>query len=195
MCLFGGRTLSTNAVHINDIVITPQLLNRGHSERSADLEKQEFRRLAQQSSYGAKVVLYALCGAALVLCKADSSGVSLLDVVDGEEGFTWDAMAGAMASYVGGRAPRYHSPCGYCLERNSAQLYSDPERHFEWMPQIDLPIVEGLVVPLYGKDQQAIGTIWIVSHQNGHKFDRSNLQVMSTFSSHASAALRMQEIY
>lgn len=182
-------------VHINDVVITPQLLSRPYRNRNADLEKQAFQELARQSSYGKQAVLDALCCAALSLCRAESSGVSLLHVVDGEDGFTWDAMAGTMASYVGGRAPRHHSPCGYCLERNSAQLYSHPERYFEWMRQVGMPIAEGLVIPIYGKDQQPLGTIWIVSHQEGHQFGRHDLQVMSLFASHASAALRMQEAY
>ncbi len=187
--------MSSDTVHINDIVITPQLLSRGSRSRDAGLEKQAFQQLAIQASYGTKAVLDTLCRSALSLCKADSSGVSLLHEVDGEEGFTWDAMAGRLDSYAGGRAPRYHSPCGHCLERNSAQLYSHPERYFEWMRQVDTPIVEGMVIPLYGKDQQAIGTIWIMSHQEGHQFDRHDLQVMSIFASHASAALRMQELY
>ena len=63
------------------------------------------------------------------------------------------------------------------------------------MRKVDVPIVEGMVIPLYGKDQQAIGTIWIMSHQEGHQFDRHDLQVMSMFASHASAALRTQELY
>jgi hypothetical protein len=186
--------MSSN-IQIHDIVITPQLSERGYRNCNADLEKQAFQKLAKQSSYGTQAILDALCDLTLSLCNADSSGVSLLQVVDGEDGFTWNAMAGSMASYVGGRAPRHHSPCGYCLERDAAQLYSYPERFFEWMRPVGKPIVEGMVIPLYGKDKNAIGTIWMISHRGEHQFDRYDLQIMSIFANHASAALRMQELY
>ena len=48
---------------------------------------------------------------------------------NGEQIFRWVAATGAMGTYIGGTTPRDFSPCGICLERNCAQLFSHPERY------------------------------------------------------------------
>jgi GAF domain-containing protein len=185
--------MESDATRLNNIVITPQLLARTGRAPNRQAEREGFDRLAHETSEGKVAILNALCQLALRLCQAGSSGVSMLRADQEGEYFSWDVLEGRFAPFVGGRAPRYDSPCGYCLERGSAQLYSHPERYFNWLGAPGIPIVEGLVIPIYKGGQQAFGTIWIMSHDASHHFDREDLRVMSILAAHTSAALRLQE--
>jgi len=49
------------------------------------------------------------------------------------------------------------------LKTGKAMLYSYPARYFTYFQELDIPIVEGLVIPMY-LDGLAVGTIWIISH-------------------------------
>jgi hypothetical protein len=137
------------------------------------------------------VVFDTLCEMALMLCGAGSAGISILDNTDDAEGFTWEAVAGKLEGHHGGRAPRHHSPCGVTLERRSAQLFSHPERYFEWMQQAALPVVEGLVIPLYKQRRETYGTIWIMLHEEGGLFDKEDARIMTALGGHAAMALQM----
>jgi hypothetical protein len=78
----------------------------------------------------------------------------------GETLFRWTALAGEFGPYVGGTTPRHFSPCGLCLDRNTAILISRPARLFEYFNEASAPIVEGLIVPLRdarGRAKQEFG--------------------------------------
>ncbi|HEY6389956.1 MAG TPA: sigma factor [Bryobacteraceae bacterium] len=65
----------------------------------------------------------------------------------------------------------------------------NPARYFTYFQEIDTPIVEGLVVPMY-VDNLPVGTIWIVSHNEHVKFDAEDARVMTSLGSFAAAALK-----
>jgi hypothetical protein len=183
----------TSIVQLDDIIITGELPTR--KSRPVDIfgERRALNTIARRMSYGRGAVFDALCDMALTLCRAGSAGISILGNTDGAEGFTWEAMAGKLEGQQGGRAPRHHSPCGVTLERGAAQLFSHPERYFEWMQQAALPVVEGLVIPLYKQRREAYGTIWILLHEEGRFFENEDARIMTALGGHASAALQMLE--
>ena len=77
--------------------------------------------------------------------------------------FHWRAIAGEWRSQLGGGTPRNFGPCGTVLDRNTALLFSHPERDFPYFGEVKPLLEEGLLIPFY-IDGEAVGTIWIVSH-------------------------------
>ena len=109
---------------------------------------------------------------------------------DGPDGeiFRWHALAGKLAAYAGGTTPRDFSPCGSCLDAGKPMLYEYPARRFTYFAQLDTPIVEGLVIPIYAAGA-AVATIWIVSHDRDRGFDAEDVRIMTSLGNFAGAAL------
>src|SRR6185436_17628819 len=119
---------------------------------------------------------------------ANSAGISLLE----EEGglgpkgkyFRWHAVAGQWAPLVWNTTtPRDNGPCGTVLDRNVPLLFTNAHLHYTQFAGVYPLLVEGLLVPFYVNDQ-AVGTVWIVAHDDDRKFDaedRRLLESLATF--------------
>ncbi len=133
-------------------------------------------------------VLYKIASYGLELCKAQSSGFSILETgQDGTELFRWTATCGHMKTFEGGTTPADFSPCGVCLERDSPQLFQHPERYYTYLEPIS-PIPELLLVPMY-EGNRWIGTVWVVSHGKRRLFDLEDARLMMELGTLASAVL------
>ncbi|MEO6667700.1 MAG: ATP-binding protein, partial [Nitrospiria bacterium] len=101
----------------------------------------------------------------------------------------WVAVDGEYSTYLGGTLPLF-SPCGVCLDRGRAELFSRPERVFPYFSELRPEIVEALVIPMIagGRD---VGTIWIASHVDGPGFTSSDLAIMTTLGNFTAAALTL----
>jgi len=86
-----------------------------------------------------------------------------------------------------GRTPRDFGPCGTVLDRNVALLFSHPERDFPYFGEVTPLLDEGLLIPFCIKGE-AIGTIWVVSHDETCRFDAEDLRVMTNLGTFAAAA-------
>ncbi|RUR72687.1 ATP-binding protein [Chlorogloeopsis fritschii PCC 9212] len=182
-----------DTVTLKDIVITEELSRR--NPRSANLlkENQALHALARQLVNQPQTMLQTLVDIALDLCNAGTAGVSLIETTPtGEEVFRWNVLAGALARYVGGTNPRKFSPCGVCLDRGSPQLYSHPERYFTDLQAANTPIVEGLVLPLIA-DNHALGTIWIMSHDEQRHFDSEDVRIMTSLADFTATVLLLKQ--
>jgi GAF domain-containing protein len=85
---------------------------------------------------------------------------------------------------VDGGTPRDFGPCGTVLDRDAAMLCSHPERDFPYFGEV-LPLLdEGLLIPFY-VDGEAVGTIWIISHDETRRFDAEDLRVMTNLGAFA----------
>src|SRR5207302_10043931 len=129
---------------------------------------------------------------ALDLCRAGSAGISMLE--EGERGeplFRWTALAGEFAPYIGGTTPRHFSPCGLCLDRETAILVSRPARLFEYFNEASAPIIEGLILPLHDADGRPVGTIWIIAHDEDRQFDATDVRILEQITSFFALATRM----
>ena len=162
---------------------------------AATRENIALRRIAaatREEPYG---VLQGLLQAAIELCGggADTStaGVSMLEPApDGGQQFRWVAMAGCLASHLGGTTPRNFSPCGECLEKGESIVLTRPDLKYDYFRSAGLEFTEGLVVP-FGTDLAAnpLGTIWVISHPpRRHRFDAEDIQVMESLSNFAASA-------
>lgn len=131
---------------------------------------------------------------ALSLCHAGSAGVSLLETTaNRKEVFRAHVLVGALTQYdVGGMTKRQESPCGVCLESGTPVLFSHPERYFTDLQAAKIPIVEALILPLIA-DNHALGTIWIMSHDEQRHFDSEDVRVMTSLANFTIAALVLKE--
>jgi PAS domain S-box-containing protein len=177
-------------VTLDEVVITKELSLR--SPRPSNLldENQAMRTLSRQMANAPETMLQSLVEKARELCEATSAGISLLES-NGEEVFRQKLKAGTLAPSIGDISPR-NSPFGICLDRGTPQLYKFPERYFTYLQDANIPLVECLVLPLIA-DNQAIGTIWIASHDERRLFDGEDVRVMSSLADFAVAALLLEE--
>jgi hypothetical protein len=133
-------------------------------------------------------VLARISAYALELCRAESAGFSLVEPgEDGGEIFRWSATAGRMRPYEGGTTPADFSPCGICLQRNAAQLFKYPEKHYPYLARI-APITELLLIPMH-EEASWVGTIWVISHHSRRRFDPGDARLLANFGRLASAAI------
>ena len=143
--------------------------------------------LAQQMATTPEGILQMLADTALTLCRAHSAGLSLLEDGDQRRNFHWRAIAGRWAPHLGGGTPRDFGPCGTVLDRNEALLFSHPERDFPYFGEVSPLLEEGLLIPFY-VDGEAIGTIWVVAHDESRRFDAEDLRVLTNLGTFTAAA-------
>jgi PAS domain S-box-containing protein len=172
---------------LSSMVSTAELDRR--PSRPADLtaENQALIALAQALATAPETILQKLADTALVLCRAHSAGLSLLEESDQKRRFHWRAIAGQWASHRGGGTPREFGPCGTVLDRNTALLCSHPERDFPYFGEVTPLLEEALLIPFYVKGE-ALGTIWVVSHDQNRRFDKEDLRLMTNLGTFAAAA-------
>jgi PAS domain S-box-containing protein len=181
---------------LEETIITESLWNRASRPSDLSREIEAFRVLGREMvTHDSPSVLNCLVGHAIKLCKADSAGISLLEREEsGDQIFRWVAATGAMQAYVGDTTPRNFSPCGICLERNCAQLFSHPERYYAYLNRV-LPMAELLLIPLYAENE-GLGTLWVICHDGQRKFDREDARILSSladFTSVTLCALRLRQ--
>jgi PAS domain S-box-containing protein len=132
-------------------------------------------------------ILQKLAETALTLCRAHSAGLSLLEEADQKKNFHWRAIAGEWASHVNGGTPRDFGPCGAVLDRNAPLVFSHPEQDFPYFGEVKPLLEEALLIPFY-VNGEAMGTIWVVSHDESCRFDAEDLRVMTNLGVFAAAA-------
>ncbi|GFE70883.1 GAF domain-containing sensor histidine kinase [Chroococcus sp. FPU101] len=180
-------------VTLNDVIITDELLKRSHRFANLEAENQAMHILIRQMVNQPEIMLQSLVKMALELCSAGTAGVSLIEVLPtGIKVFRWVALAGALEQYEGDTTPIDFSPCGVCLERNSPQLYSYPERYFTYFQVARPVIVEGLVLPLIA-NHQSLGTLWILSHDEQQRFDSEDVRVMTSLADFTATTLLLNQ--
>ncbi|MFL9450664.1 MULTISPECIES: PAS domain S-box protein [Nostocales] len=191
--VFSEEELSQNssgAIAEADVLMTAVLMERPTRQPDLVAENQALRTLSQQLMEEPQSLLRTLVQIAKDLCQADTAGVSLLETVPGGTSvFRWVAIAGSLKSLEQTTTPANFSPCGTTIRCGCPQLYAYPERYFTYLYHPQLPIVEGLLFPLY-VNNQPLGTIWIVSHHEQRQFDREDQRLMTSLTGFTAAALQ-----
>jgi RNA polymerase sigma factor (sigma-70 family) len=183
-----NRIFSGEPVPLESVIATDRLISRPARKANRRAEREAFRELTDVLPLGRNETLNRLARLGLSLCDAGTAGVSLLESTPDGQVFRWQTLAGKLARYEGGATPRNWSPCGACLDAGKPILYACPARRFTYFNEIDTPIVEGLVIPIYAGGE-AIGTIWIVSHDEERGFDAEDLRIMVSLAKFAGASL------
>jgi PAS domain S-box-containing protein len=172
---------------LHSILSTAELSRRPSRAPDYAAESRALIALAEEVAASPAGILQKLADTALVLCRAHSAGLSLLEEGDQKSNFHWRAIAGQWAPHLHGGTPRNFGPCGTVLDRDAALLCSHPERDFPYFRDVTPLLEEGLLIPFYIKGE-AVGTIWIVAHDASRRFDAEDLRVMTSLSTFAAAA-------
>jgi signal transduction histidine kinase len=180
---------------LEEILITQKLRTRRRRKPDFYHENVAMRALARSMANTPNKLMEVLLDAALDLCCAGSAGLSLLETLpDGAPVFRWVNLAGELKDYVGGMTPGDFSPCGVTLQRDAPQLFSYPERRFQYLAAAGVPLVEGLVIPVYLGTERP-GTLWIIAHDEECKFDAEDVRVMTGLAEFMAGALRVMQAY
>jgi signal transduction histidine kinase len=174
---------------LEDVLIGGELRSRPHRMPNPETESGALRILARAMANSPRQLPDTLLRLALKLCRAGTAGISLVETLpEGEPIFRWTHVVGVLKDCVGGFTSRNFSPCGVSLDRKSPQLFSYPARHFRYLDEVPVPVVEALVIPLAGAGP--VGTIWVFSHQEGIVFDSEDVRLMTDLADFTSSALR-----
>jgi two-component sensor histidine kinase len=119
-----------------------------------------------------------------------SAGLSLYEPDPAPGVFRWRYLRGALAPFEGATTPRNFSPCGITLDQNAPVLSRHPERVYNWISDANITVPEVLLVPLYVNGKEPLGTLWIVSSEEGH-FDRGHARAMRELASFVGIAVRV----
>src|SRR5712691_2844142 len=141
---------------LESVLSTSELSRRPTRPADQESENRALVALVEAMTASPDDILQKLVETALDLCRAHSAGISLLD--GDRERLRWAAVAGQWASYLGGGTRRDFGPCGTVLDRNTALLFSRPERYFKYLASVKPCVEEGLLIPFH-VGGQAIGTI------------------------------------
>ena len=173
-----------------DVFITDELLLRAPKKTDYLQEKLALQDLARQMVDHPAHVLPHLVDLAIEICGGISGGISLYEQDPAPGIFRWHYLRGNLEKFTGGTTPRDFSPCGVTLDLKTPVLSAHPERVYTWLADADIALTELLLVPLYVGGATPLGTLWIVSADEGH-FDSGHARIMTELAAFAGMALRM----
>ena len=182
------------SVPLESVLCTEELQRRPSRPPDYQAENQALLALVQELTNAPGSVLQRLVDIALELCRAHSAGISLLEE-DGPGGlspkgdhFRWHAVAGQWAPLVWDTTtPRDYGPCGTVLDRNITLLFSNPHRYYAQFAGVLPLLVEGLLVPFH-INGQAVGTVWVIAHDETRKFDAEDQRLLESLATFAATA-------
>ncbi len=177
-----------------DLLITPAFYQRQARSPDLNTELDAYRELSSLMTVDPVAAIQRFLDLAIELCPAaGSAGLSeISEGADGEPIFLWTTMSGAFAPYVGGTPPRDFSPCGLCLDHHHSILVERPGRVFAYFDDAVPGIVEGLVVPLYDTGKRPIGTLWVISHNDGAQLDPTDARIMEQLAVQLVLAIKLR---
>jgi hypothetical protein len=183
----------STSTQLSDVLITEQLQSRPKRLANIPMELAALREINRYIAGGSAAPLEELCQYAVSMCHAGSAGISILRTLDDGEYMCLDLVVGKAASMTGGTAPRHNSPCGICIKHKAPQLFDRPGRYFDWMASMEIPFIESLVIPIFRSNTKPIGTMWIVSHDEGRRFDKEDVRILRELSGYVLTAITRRE--
>jgi len=180
---------------IEAVIITPELSRRTLRDRDLAAEHLAVTELMEEMATvagktGSDRILQRLVDTARCHCRADTAGISMLEMDGENEVFRWHAIAGPWAYLAGGTIDRGLSACGMVVHANAPVLMERPQRHYGVLPGGE-PITEMLMIPFHFEDRP-VGTLWVVSlGEQGRRFDAEDLRLLTSLGRFASIAYRL----
>lgn len=168
---------------------TEELQARPSRQPDHEAESRALRELARELAHSPAGILDRLTEKARELCRANSTGISICEIVDGKEIFRWRSVCGELAPFLHATVPRDFSPCGIVLDRDCAQLLVRPASHFDYIADFGFQVEEILMVPFYQRGR-AVGTIWAVHGSSGGRFDLEDSRLLHALAEFTSASVQ-----
>jgi PAS domain S-box-containing protein len=172
-------------VPLESILCTEELHRRPARPPDFETESRALVAVAQALANSPGTILQTIAEKMLEIFLCGSAGFSLL--TNDEQRFSWDAIAGAWNPHLGGGTPRGFGPCGDVLDCNAPLLFRHWERRYPYLLEVTPLAEEGLVVPFYIQGK-AVGTLWIIAHDDHRKFDSEDLRLLERLGLFASGA-------
>lgn len=183
---------------LESILCTEELKRRPTRPPDYQAENQALLTLAQELTSSPGSVLQSLMDIALELCRAHSAGISLLEkgppghVSPSGDHFRWHAVAGQWAPLIWDTTTRRDDgPCGTVLDRNCTLLFANAHRYYAQFTDIEPLLIEGLLVPFH-VNGRAVGTVWVVAHDESRKFDAEDQRLLESLATFAATAYQAQ---
>lgn len=173
------------AAPLDSILCTEELLRRPSRPIDHEKENSALSAMVCALADSPHTILQTLADKILEVLQADSAGLSLL--TKDEKRFYWAAISGEWRPHIGGGTPRNFGPCGDVLDRNIPMLFTHWERRYPYLSSATPLATEGLLVPFHVKGR-AVGTVWVISHGSGRKFDAEDLRLLESMGRFASGA-------
>lgn len=177
---------SPEGVPLGQVLVTERLRERAPRAADHEAESAAYASLARALSDDPDSILQRLTDVAVQLCGAHSAGISILEDSGPGTFFRWRAVSGAFAPHLGGGLPGVFAPCGVTVERDAPQLFIRPSRYYTDLRAAQPEIVEALLLPFHARGR-AVGTIWILAHDEARQFDREDLRILGHLTAFASA--------
>lgn len=190
------------------LLITGELDRRPSRPPDHQLESRAFAALGRSLGSEPDTVLQKVAETARTLCRADSTGISILETREsgsspelhpalssahpGEAAcaiFRWRAIAGAFAKNLMRTIPRDASPCARVIAHGDIMLLRDPARAWPELVSAEPYIHEAMLAP-WSLDEGPVGTIWLLSHDPARGFDAEDARLLRSLAGFASAAWR-----
>ena len=181
-------------VPLESILCTEELTRRPSRPPDYETESRALGALVQALAESPRAILQKMAEIMLGTFRADSAGFSLLAKDDGGKRFHWPAIAGVWKPYIGGGTPRHFGPCGDVLDRNAPLLFNHFERRYAYFQSVTPPVEECLLVPFY-VEGKAVGTIWVIAHDDRRQFDAEDLRQLVSLGGFASSAYQTVTLY
>ena len=179
-------------VEITDLDVTAELSARPARSPDYQAEAEAMSLLAAELERPEGDVLARLAEVALERCRAQSAGISILEADGERQIFRWHAIRGAWSHLQGEGLPRDASPCGITVARGSTFLIRRPALAFPELVKPEPAIVEALLAPfrILG---EALGTVWVISHDESLRFDSEDARLVEHLARFASTAFLLRE--
>ena len=172
------------------VFITEALTQRPARKADHLQEKQALQELAARMVDEPAAVLPRFVDLAMAMTGGTAAGISLYEDSPPPGLFRWHSLRGRLARFDGAVTPRDFSPCGVTLDCMTPILTSHAERMYDWIAEAGISVPEVLLVPLFIRAREPLGTLWIVSDEEEH-FDSGDARVATELSTFVGLALRM----
>jgi len=179
-------------VSLETVLITKELAGRAGRAPDFQAESQLLLELMRALKDADINLLQKLAETALQLCQAQSAGVSIEEEEQGRKVFRWHGAAGRWSPFAREIVPRELSLCATVVDTKAPLLMAYPERHFVYPPARVTPLAELLIVP-FEVAGAAVGTVWVIMHDDSRKFDREDLRLLTNLSEYASVAYQERQ--
>jgi signal transduction histidine kinase len=187
-----ASNLKDPGMELHDLLLDREFLDRSDASNRAEKRFEALQTLARVFTESPQVVLQRLVDIAVEFCGADSAGISLEEPDEqGKPTFRWVAISGTFAQYLGGRTPRFFSPCGTCLSAGRPQRYRVTKPYYDFLGVVAEPITDGMLIP-WTSDQHR-GTIWAISHGSPETFNSEDYKLLNALADFAGISVRLTD--
>jgi two-component sensor histidine kinase len=183
--------LKASSVVASEVFISSELALRQPKKTDYLSEKLALQELAARMVDDPSQVLPRFVELAMQMTGGISAGLSLYEENPAPGIFRWHHLCGSLAAFDGATTPRNDSPCGVTLDQAVPVLTRHSERLYSWISDANIVVPEVLLVPLFLGGPEPLGTLWVVSNEEGH-FDSGHARVATELATFVGIALRMQ---